>query len=72
MWANTVAVGEHDVSTVDVYLFEDEVWLDEVKGYWWSTPGGLQKGETLEDGRTFKEVCDERCVYHETVEIAQE
>ena len=66
---NTVAVGDHDVSQVDVYLFEDLKWLDEIKGYWWSKPEGLQKGETLEDGRTFKELCDETCVFHETVTI---
>lgn len=70
--ANTVAIGEHDISTVDVYLFDDDVWLDSVKGYYWSNQDGLQKGEKLEDGRTFKEVCDENCVYHETVEIPQE
>lgn len=67
--ADTVAIGDHDVSTVDVYLFEDTVWLDEVKEYYWSKPGGLQKGENLEDGRTFKELCNETCVYHETVEF---
>ncbi len=66
---NTVAVGDHDVSRVDVYLFEDIKWLDEIKGYWWKTPEGLQKGETLEDGRTFKELCDETCVFHETVDF---
>lgn len=66
---NTVAVGDHDVSTVDVYLFDENEWLDEIKGYYWSKPGGLQKGETLEDGRTFRELCNETCLYHETVEI---
>lgn len=66
---NTVAVGDHDVSQVEVYLFEDAKWLDEVKGYWWNNVETLQNGGTLEDGRTFKELCDETCVFHETVTI---
>lgn len=66
---STVAVGGHDVSQVEVYLFEDAKWLDEVKGYWWNNVETLQNGGTLEDGRTFKELCDETCVFHETVTI---
>lgn len=69
---DTVAVGDHDVSMVDVYLFRDTEWLDEIKEYWYSNAEALQKGEKLEDGRTFKEVCDERAVYHETVKIPAE
>lgn len=66
--ANTVAIGDHDVSRVEVYLFEESKWLDEIKGYWWDSEEPKKEG-TLEDGRTFKELCDETSVFHETVTI---
>lgn len=56
------AVGEHDVSTIYVYVCDALEYMDELKGYYWSDTYGEQKKT-----KTFKELLDERAIYHQEV-----
>ena len=59
---NTVAIGDRDVSKVDIFLIDYYAWMDELKGDYWRQPGAL-----TEDGRTYRELLLERCAYHKEV-----
>lgn len=61
-WVNTVAIDDHDVSTIDLFLIDDYLWLDKLKGIYWNNPNA----ETY-DGKTFKEILLENCEYHTVV-----
>ena len=61
---NTVAINDSDVSTVDVLLIEDDLWLNELKGEWWKTENGLTDQDEIE---AFKELLLEKCAYHTQV-----
>ena len=56
------AVGEHDVSTIYVYVCDALEYMDELKGYYWSDTYEEQKKT-----KTFKELLDERAIYHQEV-----
>lgn len=59
---NTVAIDGHDVSTIDLFLIDNYLWMDELKGIYWNNPNA----ETY-DGKTFKEILLENCEYHTEV-----
>lgn len=59
---NTVAIGERDVSKVDVFLVDEDKWMNELKGAKWKEPGAM-----TEDGRTYKELLMEECAYQKEV-----
>lgn len=59
---NTLAIGDRDVSKVDIFLIDYYEWLDELKGVYWNDINGLPEG-----GTEFKELLLERCAYHKEV-----
>lgn len=59
---NTVAINDWDVSKVDLFLIDEILWMDEIKGIYWNQPDA----ETY-DGKTFKEILLENCAYHTEV-----
>ncbi|MGN0439083.1 MAG: DUF4179 domain-containing protein [Lachnospiraceae bacterium] len=61
---NTVAINESDVSTVDVLLIEENLWLNDLKGEWWKTENGLTNPDEI---KAFKELLLEKCAYHTQV-----
>ncbi|MDE5864239.1 MAG: DUF4179 domain-containing protein, partial [Lachnospiraceae bacterium] len=61
-WVNVLEIGSHDVSTVDLFLVDEVLWLDELKGIYWDNPWA----ETY-DGKTFKEILLENCAYHKEI-----
>lgn len=56
------AIGEHDVSTIYVYVCDAFEYMDELKGYYWSDTYEEQKKT-----KTFKELLDERAIYRQEV-----
>lgn len=56
------AIGEHDVSTIYVYVCDALEYMDELKGYYWSDTYEEQKKT-----KTFRELLDERAIYHQEV-----
>lgn len=56
------AIGEHDVSTIYVYVCDALEYMDELKGYYWSDTYEEQKKT-----KTFKELLDERAIYRQEV-----
>ncbi len=60
----TVAINDSDVSTVEAFLIEDDLWLDNIKGEWWKTPEGLTDPEEI---KAFRELLLENCAYHTEV-----
>lgn len=54
------AIGEHDVSTIYVYVCDALEYMDELKGYYWADTHEEQKKT-----KTFKELLDERAIYHQ-------
>lgn len=59
------AIGEHDVSTIYVYVCDALEYMDELKGYYWSDTYEEQKKT-----KTFKELLDERAIYHQEVKYS--
>lgn len=62
---NTVAINDHDVSRVEIYLMDYMQWMDELKGKYWSDPEGMEADGSL------KEMLQENCAYHTQVEFEQ-
>lgn len=65
----TVAIGDRDASKIDVFLFDYDKWMDEVKVIYWSQPEGYwdSPDARTEDGRTFRELLMENCAYHKEI-----
>ena len=63
---NVLAIGDHDVSKVDVYICDYDEYMDELKGYYWSEDYEEKKKE-----KTFKQLLDERALYHKEVSFAE-
>lgn len=59
---NTFAIQDRDVSKIDVYICDYTEYMDELKGYYWSTDYESKKKE-----KTFKQLLDERALYHREV-----
>ncbi|MDO4323935.1 MAG: DUF4179 domain-containing protein [Lachnospiraceae bacterium] len=59
---NTVAIGDRDVSHVDIFLVDYMKWMDELKGDYLREPDAK-----TEDGRTAKEMLLEESAYHAEV-----
>lgn len=64
-YLNTRPIRNHDVSKVEVYVFADDTWSDEVESENYAMEQGLTKD------KTFKELCDEKCLYHTTVDFSE-
>lgn len=56
------AIQDRDVSRVDVYICDYLEYMDELKGYYWSSDYEEKKKE-----KTYKQLLDERAVYHKEV-----
>ena len=65
--ADVLAVQDHDVSTMYVYLCNYYEYMDELKGYYWS-----DDYEEKKKTKTFKELLDERAVLHTEVVFDEE
>lgn len=65
---NTVAINGADVSTVDIFICDYMQWMDELKGQYWTAPGG---NKNLADGQTFKDLLMENCVFHTEVSLEE-
>ncbi len=72
--AGTVAIGDHDVSKIDVFLMDWKQWMDELKVIYWNQPEGYwdSPDARTEDGRTFKELLLDTCAYHKEVRFGME
>lgn len=70
----TVAVGDHDVSKIDIFLMDWDQWMDELKAVYWNQPEGYwdSPDARTEDGRTFKELLLDTCAYHKEVRFGME
>lgn len=62
----TVAINDSDVSSVDLFLIDETLWLDNLKGEWRKTPNGLTDPEEIKE---FKELLEEQCAYHTEVQF---
>lgn len=60
--ANVWAIQDRDVSKIDVYICDYNEYMDELKGYYWSDDY-QEKKKT----KTFKELLDERALYHKEI-----
>lgn len=65
----TVAIGDHDVSEIDVFLMDWNQWMDELKAIYWNQPEGYwdSPDARTEDGRTFRELLLDTCAYHSEI-----
>ena len=63
-YVNVFALQNHDISTVDIYICDYDEYMDELKGYYWSDDYEEKKKE-----KTFKQLLDERAVYHTEVKF---
>lgn len=61
---NTVAINGSDISTVDVFLIDEDLWLNDLKGEWWKTENGLTNPDEI---KAFKALLLENCAYHTEV-----
>lgn len=61
-YTNVMALQDRDVSKVDVYICDYVEYMDELKGYYWS-----DDYEEKKKTRTFKELLDERALYHKEI-----
>lgn len=57
---SNIAIGNHNVSKVNVYMFDAFTWLDEIKSEYW------KKNEKV-SGKTFTRLCNEKSLYHKTI-----
>ena len=62
----TVAINDSDVSQVDVFLIDESLWLDNLKGHWWKTADGLTDPQEIKE---FKQLLIDNCAYHTTVDF---
>lgn len=56
------AIQDRDISRIDIYLCDYIEYMDELKGYYWS-----DTYETDKETKTFKQLLDERALYHTEV-----
>lgn len=63
---SNIAIGKHNTSKVDVYMFDAFTWLEEVKSEYWKTSEEQRKNENVL-GKTFTELCNKKSLYHKTV-----
>ena len=61
---NTVAINDHDVSTVYLYLVDNDIWLDSLKCEWWKSSEGLTDEEEI---KAFKKLLQDNCAYQTEV-----
>ena len=59
---DTLAIADHDVSKITVYVCDYMEYMDELKGYWFSDDYAEKSKE-----KTYSQLLDERAVYSETV-----
>ena len=60
--ANTFAIQDRDVSRIDIYICDYIEYMDELKVYYWS-----EDYETKKKEKTFKQLLDERALYHREI-----
>lgn len=65
--SHTVSVSGHDTSKIDVYICDYIEYMDELKGYWWS-----ENYEERAKEKTFKQLLEERSLYHKEIEFDNE
>ncbi len=63
---SSYAIGDEDSSYVELFLFDENDWLDDIKTKYWITPDGLTNKDEL---ATFRDIMLERCKYHTKVEF---
>ncbi len=64
--ANTMPVQDRDVSKVDIYICDYLEYMDELKGYYWS-----EDYEENKKTKTFRQLLDERALYHKEVSFQE-
>lgn len=64
---NVWAVHDRDISTIDIYLCDYIEYMDELKVYYWS-----DTYETDKETKTFKQLLDERALYHTEVTFEEQ
>ncbi|MDO5539534.1 MAG: DUF4179 domain-containing protein [Eubacteriales bacterium] len=64
---NVWAIQDRDISRVDIYLCDYIEYLDELKVYYWS-----DTYETDKETKTFKQLLDERALYHTEVTFEEQ
>lgn len=62
MVINTVAIGDHDISHVDVFMISYNTFFDELKPLYWNS----HEDGTF-DGEAFRELLLEKCAYHQEI-----
>lgn len=63
---NVMPIQERDVSKVDIYICDYIEYMDELKGYYWS-----EDYEENKKTKTFKQLLDERALYHKEVSFGE-
>lgn len=63
---DTFAIQDRDVSKIDVYICDYIEYMDELKVYYWS-----EDYEEKKKKKTFKQLLDERALYHKEVVFGQ-
>ena len=63
---NTVAINNSDVSTVDLFLVDSDLWLNSLKGEWWKSADGLTNEADI---KAFKQLLLDKCAYHTEVQF---
>lgn len=64
--SNIMPVQDRDVSRVDVYICDYIEYMDELKGYYWS-----DDYEEKKKTKTFKQLLDERALYHKEISFQE-
>lgn len=64
---NVLALQDRDVSKVDIYICDYIEYMDELKGYYWS-----DDYEENKKTKTFKQLLDERALYHKEISFDEE
>lgn len=59
---NVLAVSDHDVSKIDVFICDYVEYMDEIKGYYWS-----EDYEEMKKTKTYKQFLEERALYHKEI-----
>lgn len=62
----TLAINGVDVSFVELFLFDEDEWLNDIKIDYWKTSEGLTDPKELKE---FRELMLERCVYYTKVDF---
>ncbi|HCT90905.1 MAG TPA: hypothetical protein DF613_05930 [Lachnospiraceae bacterium] len=66
----TIPVGSHDVSHVDVYIIKDSLWRDEIVPLY-RIRDFPAEGEETAEGKTLKEFCGENSLHHTAVDFPE-